>query len=151
VALRRWRIVPGVNERTRWDAYLDGDFSIPANDWFGFRRRDSGTPKESVTFTWEVPAELCNSVGNLQGGVLAAFADALLGGASAAHLAEDVYPALVEMKISIFRPASRGATLTGIGRVVKAGTRVLFAEAEVHDADHNLIAKASGTEIPSSP
>jgi uncharacterized protein (TIGR00369 family) len=137
-----------VSERTRWDAYLDGDFSIPANDWFGFRRRDSGTPKESVTFTWEVPAELCNSVGNLQGGVLAAFADALLGGASAAHLASDVYPALVEMKISIFRPASKGTTLTGVGRVVKAGARILFVEAEIHDAGGNLIAKASGTEVP---
>jgi uncharacterized protein (TIGR00369 family) len=144
-------MVPRVSERTRWDAYLDGDFSIPANDSFGFRRRDSGNPKESVTFTWEVPAELCNSAGNLQGGVLAAFADALLGGASAAHLAEDVYPALVEMKISIFRPASRGATLTGTGRVVQAGKRVVFAEAEVRDADDNLIAKASGTEVPFFP
>jgi uncharacterized protein (TIGR00369 family) len=137
-----------VTERTRWDAYLDGDFSIPVNDWFGFRRRDSGTPKESVTFTWEVPAELCNSVGNLQGGVLAAFADALLGGASAAHLAEDVYPALVEMKISIFRPTLKGTTLIGTGRVVKSGARIMFVEAEIHDDDGNLIAKASGTEVP---
>ncbi|MGH2820182.1 MAG: PaaI family thioesterase, partial [Actinomycetota bacterium] len=95
-----------------------------------------------------VPAELCNSAGNLQGGVLAAFADALLGAATSAHLPEDVYPALAEMKISIFRPARRGATLRGDGYVVKPGKRVLFAEAEVTDSDGNLIARASGTEIP---
>ena len=65
-----------------------------------------------------------------------------------AYLAEDVYPALVEMKISIFRPALKGTTLTGIGRVVKTGARIMFVEAEIHDAGGNLIAKASGTEVP---
>ena len=38
--------------------------------------------------------------------------------------------------------------LTGEGRVVKAGKRVIFAEAEIKDGDGKLIARASGTEIP---
>ncbi len=82
--------------------------------------------------------------------MLAAFADSVLGGASALHLPPEQYPALVEMKISIFRPASAGTTLTGKGRVLKAGRRVLFAEAEITDESGTLIAKASGTEIPAS-
>lgn len=132
--------------RTRWQAYLDGAFSIPANEHLGFGRVDTGDPGE-VSFTWTVPGELCNSAGNLQGGILAAFADAVLGGLCATQLGEDSYPALAEMKISFLRPAPAGTTITGTGRLLKAGRRLLFAEAEITDAQGRLLAKVSGTEI----
>jgi uncharacterized protein (TIGR00369 family) len=135
--------------RSRWEAVADGSIPIPANETLGFDVVPGpGDPKDSVAFTWTVPEQYCNSAGNLQGGILAAFCDALLGGATAAHLSEDQYPALAEMKVSIFRPAPAGAVLMGRGYVVKAGKRVLFAEAEVADEDGRLIARASGTEIP---
>lgn len=136
-------------QRTRWEAYLEGVFSIPANDTFGFQRRETDDPNE-VSFTWTVPAELCNSAGNLQGGVLAAFADAVLGGLCATQLPDDSYPALAEMKISFLRPAPAGATITGTGRLLKAGRRLMFAEAEVTDESGRLIAKISGTELAAS-
>jgi uncharacterized protein (TIGR00369 family) len=137
-----------MTDRTRWDALLEGDYDIPANDNLGFERHSVDAPKERVSFSWTAPPEYSNSAGNLQGGMLAAFADALLGGASAAHLPENRYPALAEMKISIFRPVPAGTRLTGTGYVVKAGRRVLFAEAEITDEHGKLIAKASATEIP---
>jgi uncharacterized protein (TIGR00369 family) len=136
--------------RSRWDATLQGSVSVPVNDALGLRVEATPDPKESISFSWRVPPELCNSVGNVQGGILAAFADSLLGGATSAHLPEDAYPALAEMKISILRPAPAGTTLVGRGYVVKTGRRVLFAEAEVLDGDGRLIAKASGTEIPTT-
>ena len=122
--------------------------SVPLNDTMGFEVTPGGDPAEEVGFTWRVPAEYCNSAGNLQGGILAAFADSVLGAAVSAHLPEDRYPALAEMKISIFRPAPEGTKLTGTGRVVKPGKRLLFSEAEVTDGDGRLIAKASGTAVP---
>ncbi|CAN5613094.1 hypothetical protein BH24ACT26_BH24ACT26_05300 [soil metagenome] len=122
--------------------------SIPANDNLGFRMEETPDPEAAISLSWTVPEELCNSAGNLQGGVLAAFADALLGGATSAHLPEDTYPALAEMKISIYRPARASSTLSGKGYVVKSGARVLFAEAEITDSDGTLIARATGTEIP---
>lgn len=122
--------------------------SLPVNEHMGFVLDPGGDPTEAVRFTWEVPERYCNSAGNLQGGVLAAFADALLGAATSAHLDTDTYPALAEMKLSVFRPAPSGTTLYGRGYVLKRGPRVLFAEAEVRDGDGRLIAKASGTEIP---
>jgi uncharacterized protein (TIGR00369 family) len=137
--------------RSRWDAQQDGTVDIPVNRELGFELGPMGDPTKEIVYTWKVPAELCNSAGNVQGGVLAAFADSLLGGASAAHLPEDEYPALAEMKISILRSAAAGTTLTGKGRVLKRGRRVLFAEAEVWDGDGKLVAKASGTEIPAQP
>ena len=135
-------------ERSRWDAGVDGSVAMPVNETLGFRIEETLDPKDHVAMSWRVPDELCNSAGNVQGGVLAAFADALLGGAASAHLPEDGYPALAEMKISIFRPAGAGATLRGKGYVVRAGKRILFSEAEVRDADGRLIARASGTAVP---
>ncbi len=134
--------------RSRWEAVIEGPAKPPANETFGFEIIDASDPQKSISFTWTVPHEYCNSTGNLQGGVLAAFADALLGAAASAHISEDHYPALAEMKISILRPASEGARLTGRGYVVKPGKRVLFTEAEITDSEGKLIARASATEIP---
>ena len=134
--------------RTRWEAGRAGAFSVPANESFGFELGDIADPKQAILMDWKVPPEYCNSAGNLQGGVLAAFADALLGGATAAHLSEDTYPALAEMKISVFRPAPAHTVLHGRGHVVKAGRRVLFAEAEITNDEGKLIARATATEIP---
>jgi uncharacterized protein (TIGR00369 family) len=137
-----------MTQTTRWDAIVDGALPIPANDTLGFVIGATDDPKERITFTWTVPDQYTNSAGGIQGGMLAAFADALLGGASAAYLPPERYPALAEMKISIFRPVPAGTTLTGVGYVVKSGRRVIFAEAEITDPNGTLIAKASGTEIP---
>ncbi len=128
---------------------MDGAFTIPASDTLGFERRDTGDPSE-VSFTWTVPPELCNSAGNLQGGVLAAFADAVLGGLCATQLSEEMYPALAEMKISFLRPAPAGSKIVGTGRLLKAGKRLMFAEVEVSDEQGRLIAKVSGTELAAS-
>ena len=133
--------------RTRWQAIRAGEITIPANDTFGFAIAPMASDTE-VVLSWTVPENLCNSAGTLQGGVMAAFADAVLGGAAALHLEEDHYPALAEMKISVVRPAPAGNVLTGTGRVLKAGRRVLFVVAEITDDDGRLIAKASATEIP---
>ena len=137
-----------MSERTRWDAIADGTVRIPVNERMGFSVEDSSDPRASITFTWIVPEEYSNTAGNIQGGVLAAFADSVLGAATSAHLPEDRYPALAEMKISIFRPSPVGTKLTGKGYVVKSGKRVLFVEAEITDDDGKLVARASGTEIP---
>jgi uncharacterized protein (TIGR00369 family) len=137
-------------DRTRWDAFADGVFEIPANDTLGFEMVPAGDPQEGVAMSWTVPAAYCNSAGTLQGGVMAAFADALLGGAAAAHLPDDRYPALAEMNILLLRPAPSGTTLTGRGRILKAGKRVLFAEAEIFDEAGRLVAKATATEIPAA-
>ena len=137
-----------MTERTRYDAIADSSQRVPINETMGFVLQEVSDPQEAVVFTWKIPPEYCNTAGNVQGGILAAFADSVLGAAVSAHLPADRYPALAEMKISIFRPAPAGAELTGRGRVVKPGKRVLFSEAEVTDEDGRLIAKASGTAVP---
>ncbi len=134
--------------RTRWDAYVAGDFTIPANESLGIAFEPADDPREGMSFTWKVREEHCNSAGNLQGGFLGAAVDALFGATCAAHLPEDMYPAMAEMKISFLRPAPAGVTLRASARVLKAGKRLLFVEGEVTNEGGELIAKISGTEIP---
>jgi uncharacterized protein (TIGR00369 family) len=137
-----------MTERTRWEQLVAGDIKVPANDTLGFKMVPTDDPTKEIALSWSVPAELCNSAGTLQGGVMAAFVDALLGGAAAGHLPDNRFPALADMHLSLLLPAPAGMNLIGRGRILKAGRRVLFAEAEVFDDNGRLIAKASGTEIP---
>jgi len=51
------------------------------------------------------------------------------------------------MKTTFFRPAMPG-TLKGIGRVAKWGRTIAFTEGELYDADGRLLAKATGTAVP---
>jgi uncharacterized protein (TIGR00369 family) len=52
-----------------------------------------------------------------------------------------------EMKTSFLRPAMPGA-LRGVGRVVKWGRTIAFTEGELYDAEGRLLAKATGTAVP---
>jgi uncharacterized protein (TIGR00369 family) len=54
----------------------------------------------------------------------------------------------LEMKTSFLRPAPIGGKLRGVGRVVKWGKTIAFTEGEIFDAEGRLLAKASGTALP---
>jgi uncharacterized protein (TIGR00369 family) len=53
----------------------------------------------------------------------------------------------VEMKTSFFRPAMPGK-LRGVGRVVRWGKTIAFTEGEIYDDQGRLVAKATGTAMP---
>ncbi|HMP62711.1 MAG TPA: PaaI family thioesterase, partial [Phenylobacterium sp.] len=53
----------------------------------------------------------------------------------------------LEMKTSFLRPAKPGF-IKGVCRVVKWGRSVAFTEGELYDPDGKLLAKATGTAIP---
>lgn len=137
-----------MSPKTRWDALVDGSASFPVNDTMGFALEPTDAPEDGVAFTWTVPPEYCNSAGNLQGGILAAFADAVLGACTTPFFDAEHYPALAEMKISFFRPAPAGTKLRAEGKVLKRGRRLTFVEVDITDNEGRLIAKASGTELP---
>jgi uncharacterized protein (TIGR00369 family) len=85
-----------------------------------------------------------NPMGTLHGGVYCDLADAAMGMAYAATLAEGESFTTVELKINFLR-AVRQATLTAEGKVVKAGATVGYVECEVKDGQGRLVAKASST------
>jgi uncharacterized protein (TIGR00369 family) len=85
-----------------------------------------------------------NPMGTLHGGVFCDLADAAMGMAYAATLAEGESFTTVELKINFLR-AVRQATLTAEGKVVKAGATVGYVECEVKDGQGRLVAKAAST------
>jgi uncharacterized protein (TIGR00369 family) len=100
--------------------------------------------------TWRMPADerFTNPVGMIQGGFLAACCDSAMGAATVTWArGEKVFSANAEMKVSFLRPVPAGGMLTCASRVVSAGRRVAFVEADVTDDEGRLVAKASSTYL----
>ena len=85
-----------------------------------------------------------NPLGTLHGGVYGDLADAAMGWAYGATLAEGESFTTVEMKVNFLR-AVREATLTAEAKVVKAGSTLGYVECEVKDEQGRLVAKAAST------
>ena len=97
-----------------------------------------------AVFEMEADERHHNPMGTLHGGVYCDLADAAMGWAYAATLAEGESFTTIEMKINFLR-AVRTATLTAEARVVKAGATVGYVECEVKDEQGRLVAKAAST------
>src|SRR5947209_14762612 len=78
-----------------------------------------------------------NPMGTLHGGIYCDLADAAMGFAYAATLAEGETFTTIELKIN-FLGAVRRATLTAEARVVKAGSALGYVECDVKDQDGKL-------------
>lgn len=113
---------------------------------------------ETLGFTWaeiepgravcemEVSPRLSNMVGALHGGVLCTLADAAMGAAHAAMLAEGQSNTTVELKINFLRPVQKGR-LRAVATVLKQGRTLAYSECEVRDQDQDLVAKVCATFI----
>jgi uncharacterized protein (TIGR00369 family) len=114
----------------------------------GFRMKRVDQANRLVEVEFDAKAELlCNPMKQIQGGYLCAMLDECMSVACmVASSMTSVAPTL-EMKTSFLRPAMPGLLL-GVGRVLKWGRTVAFTEGELFDAEGRLVAKASGTAIP---
>ena len=85
-----------------------------------------------------------NPLGTLHGGVTTDLADAAMGWAYGATLAEGETFTTVELKINFLRAVRRG-TITAEAKVVKAGNTMGYVECDVTDQDGRLVARSSST------
>ncbi len=90
---------------------------------------------------------LCNPMGQVQGGYVCAMLDEAMSVAGMISSGMTHVVPTLEMKTSFLSPAMPGS-LRVVGRVVKWGRTVCFTEGELYDAEGRLLAKASGTAIP---
>jgi uncharacterized protein (TIGR00369 family) len=97
-----------------------------------------------AVFVLEAGERHHNPLGTLHGGITCDLADAAMGWAYAATLAEGESFTTIELKINFLR-AVRQATLTAEAKVVKAGATLGYVECEVTDERSRLVAKASST------
>ena len=114
----------------------------------GFRMSRVEQATRTVEVAFDARAELlCNPMGQIQGGFLCAMLDECMSVACMVASGMTAVAPTLEMKTSFLRPAMPGA-LTGIGRVLKWGRTVAFTEGELYDDQGRLLAKATGTAIP---
>jgi len=83
----------------------------------------------------------------VQGGYLCAMLDECMSVACMVASGMTHVAPTAEMKTSFFRPAAPGA-IRGVGRVVKWGRTLAFTEGELFDPEGRLLAKATGTAVP---
>lgn len=87
--------------------------------------------------------------GTVHGGVLASIADTIAGYAAYTVTEQDAGLLTTDLDIKFFR-AGWGDKLVAIGRSVKSGRRMQFAECEVYCND-KLLSKASGSFLVIEP
>jgi uncharacterized protein (TIGR00369 family) len=99
---------------------------------------------DHAIFEMEADERHHNPMGTMHGGIYCDLADAAMGFAYAATLAEGETFTTIELKIN-FLGAVRKATLTAEARVVKAGSTLGYVECEVKDQTGKMVAKAAST------
>jgi uncharacterized protein (TIGR00369 family) len=85
-----------------------------------------------------------NPVGLVQGGILAAMLDGVMGAAAVSLLAADESITTLEMKTNYMRSV-QAVPLVGDGRVVHQGGSVIFMEGSLTAEDGSLVATATAT------
>lgn len=114
----------------------------------GFRMVSVCQADRSVEVEFDAKAELLlNPMKQIQGGYLCAMLDEAMSVACMVASGMTAVAPTLEMKTSFFRPGQPGK-IRGIGKVVKWGRQVAFTEGELYDPDGRLLAKATGTAIP---
>jgi uncharacterized protein (TIGR00369 family) len=114
----------------------------------GFRMLSVSQEKMQVEVAFDARAELlANPMKQVQGGYLCAMLDECMSVACMVASKMTAVAPTAEMKTSFFRPAMPGE-LKGIGRVVRWGRTLAFTEGELYDAEGRLVAKATGTAVP---
>ena len=114
----------------------------------GFRMLSVSQETKTVEVAFDARVELLsNPMKQVQGGYLCAMLDECMSVACMVASGMTCVAPTAEMKTSFFRPATPGP-LRGVGRVVRWGKTLAFTEGEIYDEQGRLLAKATGTAVP---
>jgi uncharacterized protein (TIGR00369 family) len=127
-----------------WDVLNGRKPSPPAAAMLGFELLDVDPEQGTIRVRFHAKPEFSNSLGNVQGGFLAAMLDDTLGPALIATLPKDQFAPTIELKVNFIRPAKPGR-LIGAGRVVARGGTIAFLAGELTTEQGELVATATAT------
>jgi 1,4-dihydroxy-2-naphthoyl-CoA hydrolase len=111
------------------------------HDFLGFETVDVGPGTMQARF--EVRPELMTPIGNMHGGVLAAFCDHLMGTVCYPVMKKGQWAATTEFKLNLSRPVSQGS-VDGYATIISMGRTQAVVRIDVHNEDR-LAASAQGT------
>jgi uncharacterized protein (TIGR00369 family) len=128
-----------------WTAVVDGHLPPPPIAEL-FQMSVVEAEDGRVTFTCTPDASMYNPLGVVHGGAVCTLLDTATGCALHTTLPAGVSYTSVEIKVNYLKAVTvDSGTLTAVGTVVKAGSRIGFAEATVTDAAGKLVATATST------
>jgi uncharacterized protein (TIGR00369 family) len=128
-----------------WRAIIDGQLPPPPIAEL-FHMSVVEAEDGRVTFTCTPDASMYNPLGIVHGGAVCTLLDTATGCALHTTLPAGVSYTSVEIKVNYLKAVTADSgTLTAVGSVVKAGSRIGFAEASVTDAAGKLVATATST------
>lgn len=126
------------------EAMIAGGLKAPIGQTLGFELVE--VERGRVVFEGRPDRSVYNPLGAVHGGYAATLLDSACGIATHSALGPDRGHTTLELKVSYLRGLSEDSgTVRATGRVVSAGRRVAFAEAELHDGDGRLCATATST------
>ncbi len=119
----------------------------PGSQLLGFRMVRVSQAEREVEVAFEASEQLTNPMKQIQGGYLCAMLDECMSVACMVASGMTSVAPTIEMKTSFYRPALPGP-IRGIGRVSRWGKTIAFTEGELYDAEGRVLAKATGTAMP---
>lgn len=94
----------------------------------------------------EITEDMKQIYGNVHGGAIAGLMDSCMAVAVNQQLKPDQGASMVSLKVDFMRSTKQGP-LWGEGRVIKKGSKIVFAEGEIRDDAGNVVAFGTGTFI----
>jgi uncharacterized protein (TIGR00369 family) len=120
----------------------------PASQTLGSRIIAIDQAARRVDVEFDARADvLTNPMGQIQGGIVCALLDEAMSVSVVVASGLTCFAPTLEMKTSFLRPALPGRLLA-IGSVVKWGRTIAFTEGALYDPQGELLARASGTVMP---
>jgi uncharacterized protein (TIGR00369 family) len=99
-----------------------------------------------IAFTFTPDESMYNPLGMVHGGAMCTLLDTVTGCALHTTLPQGRGYTSIEIKVNYLKSVTEASgPLLAVGRVVKAGSRVGFTEAEITDASGALVATATST------
>jgi len=121
----------------------------PPHVWrtLGYRGLEQGDGRSVIE--WEATVDYCFHGGSgpiVHGGLVTTLLDTAMGGACHSILGDGETFLTADLHAEFLRPARPG-TLRAEGRVVHRTKRMVFCDAELHDADGTHLASARCTQV----
>lgn len=119
----------------------------PCSDTLGMELVAVDQAAMEIRMAFDVSESFANPTGAVQGGFISAMLDEAMSTCCIIASNVTMTAPTLEMKTSFFRPLFPGpASVTA--RIVKWGSSAAFMEAEAHDPEGRLVARASATALP---
>ena len=99
---------------------------------------------KTLTVAFNIDNRFCNATGHIQGGIIAAMLDAVMGPCNGMVLADNQFAPTLNINVEFIHPAKPGQFI-GKAKVVHQGRSICFLQGELFDRQNQLIAIATAT------